>query len=276
LAIPYEVGQTYHRKTDLHGPYGGSHQSGISSCSQYPFIFLFSAPTGERHGYVDEFHDGLFWYTGAGQSGDMTFERGNLAIKNHIENQKHLLLFEMERKGYYRYMGEAVYVGHHSEMRLDSNDQWRSAIIFELALSSLPAQVQPQKQTKISRHAVDKLLVTAPLQKLRTLALNGASEQLPAKNISTTTYVRSEAIRRYALARANGVCELCDNPAPFMTSKGKPYLEVHHVSRIADGGPDHPDKVAALCPNCHRKAHFGHERDLLLAELKKRLVGLEG
>jgi 5-methylcytosine-specific restriction protein A len=61
----------------------------------------------------------------------------------------------------------------------------------------------------------------------------------------------------YVLKRANGVCEACANPAPFFTAKKRPYLEPHHVGRLADGGPDHPRFVAAVCPNCHRRVHSG-------------------
>ncbi|MGP5194455.1 HNH endonuclease, partial [Psychrobacter celer] len=36
--------------------------------------------------------------------------------------------------------------------------------------------------------------------------------------------------------------------------------EVHHLTRLADGGADLPQNVIALCPTCHRKAHYslGH------------------
>jgi 5-methylcytosine-specific restriction protein A len=36
-------------------------------------------------------------------------------------------------------------------------------------------------------------------------------------------------------------------------------LEPHHTRRLADGGPDAPDAVAALCPTCHRRVH--HAKD---------------
>lgn len=36
-----------------------------------------------------------------------------------------------------------------------------------------------------------------------------------------------------------------------------PYLELHHIKRLADDGLDHPDWVAAICPNCHRRIHSG-------------------
>ncbi|MFM5358466.1 HNH endonuclease [Aeromonas veronii] len=39
---------------------------------------------------------------------------------------------------------------------------------------------------------------------------------------------------------------------------GTPYLEVHHKEKLADGGEDTLENTIALCPNCHRKFHFGN------------------
>jgi len=39
-------------------------------------------------------------------------------------------------------------------------------------------------------------------------------------------------------------------------SKGKPYLETHHVVWLSKGGSDAVDNTVALCPNCHRKMHI--------------------
>ncbi|THE64894.1 HNH endonuclease [Salinadaptatus halalkaliphilus] len=61
----------------------------------------------------------------------------------------------------------------------------------------------------------------------------------------------------YWVLRADGVCQGCDEPAPFTDTDGEPFLEVHHLQRRSDGGPDHPDNVVALCPNCHRRVHHG-------------------
>ena len=59
---------------------------------------------------------------------------------------------------------------------------------------------------------------------------------------------------------AQGVCKKCLAGAPFLrAANNEPYVEVHHKVRLADDGSDHPDNALALCPNCHRKAHFGEE-----------------
>ena len=70
----------------------------------------------------------------------------------------------------------------------------------------------------------------------------------------------TEAIRMYTLRRAGGRCEACTQQAPFIAKQG-PYLETHHLKRLADGGPDHPNNVIAVCPNCHRRAHSSIDRN---------------
>ena len=60
------------------------------------------------------------------------------------------------------------------------------------------------------------------------------------------------------LKRAKGMCEGCKKPAPFVRrSDGSPYLEVHHIKMLSDGGLDNIENAKALCPNCHRQDHHG-------------------
>ena len=60
---------------------------------------------------------------------------------------------------------------------------------------------------------------------------------------------------KYALLRANGICELCEKKAPFNKKDGSPFLEVHHIDFLSNRGDDTIENVSALCPNCHRKMH---------------------
>jgi len=76
--------------------------------------------------------------------------------------------------------------------------------------------------------------------------------------VVSVKYKRNPYIVVEALERAKGICELCKKPAPFNRAKdGAPYLEVHHRKPLKDGGLDTMDNVLAICPNCHRKEHFG-------------------
>ncbi len=71
-------------------------------------------------------------------------------------------------------------------------------------------------------------------------------------------YVRNPLVVAEVLHRANGMCERCRQPAPFRRRvDGSPYLEVHHSVPLAEGGLDTVGNAEALCPNCHRHAHYG-------------------
>lgn len=73
-------------------------------------------------------------------------------------------------------------------------------------------------------------------------------------------FKRDPIVKAWVLENAAGRCELCANPAPFLDADGYPFLEVHHVKFMANGGSDKPSNAVALCPNCHRLCHFSAER----------------
>lgn len=69
---------------------------------------------------------------------------------------------------------------------------------------------------------------------------------------------RDPNVKAEVLERANGKCEFCLQNAPFMkVSDNKPFLEVHHIKWLSKEGEDTLENAIALCPNCHRGAHFG-------------------
>jgi hypothetical protein len=87
-----------------------------------------------------------------------------------------------------------------------------------------------------------------------------------------SVFQRSAAVRQVALDRAEGRCEYCGRPG-FQMKSGHTYLETHHIVPLAEGGPDVDSNIAALCPEDHRRAHFGMNagdirRDLLSARAR--------
>ena len=71
-------------------------------------------------------------------------------------------------------------------------------------------------------------------------------------------YERNADVVAEVLVRAKGICECCQQPAPFIRkSDGTPYLEVHHKIMLSAGGEDTVDNAEALCANCHRHRHYG-------------------
>mgnify|MGYP003660823473 CR=1 FL=1 len=85
---------------------------------------------------------------------------------------------------------------------------------------------------------------------------------------SVMEIVRDPEVSLFTRARAKGVCEGCEAPAPFKGEDGIPFLEVHHVKHLSCGGWDKPENTVALCPNCHRRAHHSEDRDQFTEKLK--------
>ncbi|MCP4744700.1 MAG: hypothetical protein GY874_00960 [Desulfobacteraceae bacterium] len=92
----------------------------------------------------------------------------------------------------------------------------------------------------------------------RRIRLTQAPTKPETSAAIVTIYKRNPDVVAEVLKRANGICELCNSLAPFTRkSDGSPYLEVHHKLPLAMRGLDTEKNALALCPNCHRKEHFG-------------------
>jgi 5-methylcytosine-specific restriction protein A len=269
--MDFIVGQTYERGTDIHARFGGQRQSGIVTPSEGPYIFLFTGSTGTHYGYSDDWDDdGVFIYTGEGQEGDMTFVRGNRAIRDHAQDGKDLLLFEALGKGKgIKFMGTFACASWEYRRGPDKNGADRQLIVFHLnpveVVGSGDGTDAPQPSTQQSLSALRDKAYQAS-----TAAVQGQE-----RNAKANYYQRSAAVRDYVLARAKGICEACKELAPFKRTNGTPYLEPHHIRRVSDGGPDDPRWVAAICPNCHRECHFGDNKTQLNAMLLSRVEELE-
>lgn len=104
----------------------------------------------------------------------------------------------------------------------------------------------------------DKLLeIVNELNKVKNRYYNEISiselKNKVTKNISV--YRRSIVLKEIVKKEAKGVCQLCKEFAPFLDKYGNPFLEVHHIEFLSQGGKDELDNMVALCPNCHRKVH---------------------
>ncbi|MFI4950118.1 MAG: hypothetical protein ACHP7A_03670 [Caulobacterales bacterium] len=76
-------------------------------------------------------------------------------------------------------------------------------------------------------------------------------------------YPRDAKVRRAVLDRAQGKCE---RPGCGQSRGFRGFLDVHHILGV--WASDRPWSCVALCPNCHREAHFSPDRDRLNRELE--------
>ncbi|MHA1974866.1 MAG: HNH endonuclease [Candidatus Hodarchaeales archaeon] len=251
LDVSFVPGMIY-RRSDLNKKFGGQQQGGITTPSKYPVIFLFDTPKGGNYGYDDGWtSDNVFRWVGEGQTGDQKLIRGNKAIAEHIQENEDIHLFKQVSSGRYRYEGQMICIGYDVEQGPDRDGNTRTVFVFNLSRAETYTDTSiPEEPDWIT-----------PIDSLRNKALAASTKSPKTRQQQAhETYQRSKAIRDYAIRRANGTCEACGNKAPFITTQNRPYLEVHHIKRLTDGGPDHPEWVAAICPNCHREAHYSKDK----------------
>ena len=128
--------QLYHRRRDIHARYGGQEQGGMITPARHNLIFLVTGNSGRVHGYEDRWSDDgmTFFYFGEGQSGDMKFTKGNLALRDHTLRGEDVHLFEEvpEKSGYLRYKEQMVCTGFTFVDAPDTERNMRKAILFEL------------------------------------------------------------------------------------------------------------------------------------------------
>jgi hypothetical protein len=100
--------------------------------------------------------------------------------------------------------------------------------------------------------------------------------QIPSRSSAVVNrFKRDSEVVRWTLAQANGTCECCNTKAPFEREDGIPYLEVHHLRMLSEGGSDSITNTVAVCPNCHRELHLGKQKDDLLKMLYQKLRRLK-
>jgi 5-methylcytosine-specific restriction enzyme A len=264
---PLSLGAIY-RRGDLHTRFGGSRFSGIVPSKREPVILLFHTQEPAQQFYRDGFDgDGIYWYSAEGSSGDMTWTPSNRAVRDQAELGLDLFFFErVQRKdGLWRFAQIFYYFSHKQERRPDKTGSARAAIVFGL----LSITSDSAEKVVAEGKAVDP-------SALRIAAMATVDpEKLGVRSAIRNVYFRSEAVRQYALVRAGGKCEACSSVAPFKNIFGAPFLEVHHIDRLADSGPDRVDRVAAICPNCHRRCHYSSDRLQYNSELRAKISAIE-
>lgn len=279
----FEIGREYSRRLDIHRRFDGQAQGGISTPQDHKVIFLFTGESGEQHGYSDGWDRGVFRYFGEGQIGPMQWVRGNRAIRDQVKDGKDLLLFRTLGHGKpVRFVGSFDCVGWESTLAPDREGNQRQAFVFHLLptgeIEASPTSLDSNDESESEGEGEgegEEASTNLIESRRKALEASSSAPQISLRDARRNYVARSASVRNYVLSRAQGYCEGCGQQAPFTTRVGAPYLEPHHCRRLSDGGPDDPRHMAALCPNCHRRVHFGDDGGAYNGEIAARVYGAE-
>ena len=206
--------------------------------------------------YEDEWKLDTMNYTGMGSKGDQSldFAQHKTPAQSN-ENGVNVHFFEVFTDKVYTYQGQVILADKpFQEVQNDEDENPRDVWVFPLKRKDGSIPVIPKSEMDKTFENKVKKASKLSLDELKNRA-NKSPTKPGSRTTTTTTYQRDPNVVNYTLKRANGICELCEQPAPFQKKNGEPYLEVHHVVQLSKGGYDTIENAVALCPNCHRKMH---------------------
>lgn len=155
--------------------------------------------------------------------------------------------------------------GYHPAKNVGTNTKSKIAAMLEKLGAYEPEDYAPSD---------DDETLNVRVKKLREKGIKGKPKgQTSPRQVtsSSTSYYRDPLVKAWVLENAKGICEGCNDPAPFLKNDGEPYLEVHHVIALADAGEDTIENTVALCPCCHRRCHVSGDKEAFKAMLSSKI-----
>lgn len=218
----------------------------LAACSSYVIYLLLDKEitdidntTSNIAKSTKNFENPLYW-----------FSTSNLQqLKKIIKNKE---VWESYYRASYKVLESktaTAYKTHNAKNKIAISDFWN--IDNQLQHTATISELENKFQEKIRQ--------ARKLSKKERQEILAKSNPKPTKTITRqTVFNRNQYVVAEVLDRANGVCEKCKKIAPFARDIDcKPYLEVHHITPLAEGGDDTVENAIGLCPNCHRHAHYG-------------------
>lgn len=232
-----------------------SSQGGMRRSLKTNSLVLVSDHT--KSAYEDKWVNNFFHYTGMGLTGEqsLTFQQNKTLVESKT-NGVNFYLFEVFEEGKYVYIGEVeLAASPYRSRQPDIEKNIRDVYIF-------PLQIKGGKRPPLLKKELLESKEEIVRKKAHKLSLEELEAQVKyshkeggKREVITSVYERNQHITEYAKQKSKGICQLCNQPAPFCDHSGEPFLETHHIIPLANEGTDSIENVVALCPNCHRKMH---------------------
>lgn len=246
----------------------------------YKFIKPIDAPTGQFDSWivqneilaVKETDKSVFEHHGSGIPKDIRwyFEADNLSMNDRLD-----ITLVYQGINYKAYIKREAALGRtrmfwYSGLSKKLNDYYDSKDKYPLLLFEREEQarykikfLEGEKKKYIEplddTYSVEEKEEHAKIMDIESLKLAAEkhTKKKPSEKVVEVKHIsRDPYIAEYAKQRANGICQLCGQSAPFTDKKDRPYLESHHIIWLSEGGEDSIENTVALCPNCHRKMHI--------------------
>lgn len=279
------VGKEYTNK-EIAEAFKCSTQGGMRRSHTSNSLVLFSDHSGHSV-YEDIWIEDILHYTGMGLEGDQTLEKTqNKILANSDRNRVKIFLFETHQPTLHTYLGQVVLTEDpYTVQEKDSKGNLR--LVYKFPLKILDSNFSINKETiekseREKEKKIKSLTTEETAEKARLISDTNKDlhEKRKSKGENARGYryakkkefIRDPFIAEYVKDIAKGICQLCEQVAPF-EKEGKPFLHSHHIEYLSNGGLDTIENCIAVCPNCHARIHELEDikdREKLLKKVSER------
>ncbi|OXM69339.1 HNH endonuclease signature motif containing protein [Amycolatopsis vastitatis] len=287
------LGDEYPNRTAIKAAYGGN---GVAGIVRFPGEDIVNAFSDENGPYADEPPDAVkpFEYRGDGRAGHQQLVRGNKLL-DQARCQHHAVRFWYRPAGAaFRFVTWVAVLDRAQVWAPDDSGQLRLEYSFLIMAVPSPDSATwphhifdliddleilddppPHPTSSPAADGTNNTTYQDYLQELGETP-NSTEPGSPPTKKARNHYQRNRKARDAVLLRAANSCEndRCTGMPADTTSDGSAILEVDHVDDLALGGPDHPSRMIALCPNCHATKTRGRHRGALKRHLRIRAAEL--
>jgi 5-methylcytosine-specific restriction protein A len=276
---PPRIGESFKNRIKLWEAFGGQRYKGIW---QFPGEEVVNVYSGEDSPYPDfvDLETGVIEYRGQGLSGNQKIADGNKLLETARINRSAVRYWHQPSKGEITFKQWVIVADRTTIFENDFDDNSAERILwFLVPVGSNRENEWPKEVVEaevislpIDEKAIPRnpdLLLKKYAQLSQLLQQESAASTVSAR--SRRTFKRRKDARDLVLARSGQQCEYvkCGGMPVDTDQHGMALLEVDHIKPLAEGGPDIPSNMIALCPNCHVAKTRGKNAAQMTSELKR-------
>ena len=278
-SIPPQVGEKFGNRKDIWKLFGGQYQQGVMKFPGEDFVNVFFKEDGPYPDEIDT-ETGVVEYRGKGLKGEQTLTAGNRLLENARLSKSPVRFWYRPVGGAWEFKSWATVFDRENIEEEDVQGNLAMRYLWFLVpvisehkelwpIEVLESPVNPISPTEVSLIKNPRNLLADYARIARDLENNPTSLDFNPKPRSPQPKRRKRA-KDIVIARAQGFCENdnCSGMPPDVKKDGTPIFQVDHIIQLSDGGPDQPDNMIALCPNCHAAKTLGGNRSEMTARLK--------
>jgi 5-methylcytosine-specific restriction protein A len=289
--IPPQIGEQFKDRVEIWSLFGGQWVQGVTRFENEKVVNVFFDEDGPYADEIDH-ESGAIEYRGKGLTGEQKLTEGNELLENARLTKSAIRFWYKPSKGNWIFKNWVAVLDRDNieeediEGNLAKRFLWylepvvsEDKTLWPLELTQAPIRNIATDEVVLVKNSKNLLADYAKIAK--ELEENPTTLSLNIKPRTPQPRRRKRA-KDIVIARAQGSCENneCTGMPPDVKNDGTPIFQVDHIIQLSEGGPDQPDNMIALCPNCHSAKTLGKNKNKMTARLKaialKRHLELTG